>query len=634
MLDLNKNQLSAVKICNKPLIINAGPGTGKTKTLISKVKYLIDFQIFRPSEIAVLTFTNKAAKELVERLEGEKVGNMGFVGTFHGLAFRELTKSSVIMLIPSQIRKNIILELVEGWKVERLKLKDVELAITRYKNALDQNISDEFKLIVEKYAAKLKELGFVDFDDLLIEFNKSFHSNTNNNQVQDNTKKFRYILVDEFQDTNDVQYEILKKLSTNLCVIGDPSQSIYGFRGANSNIFDTFKKDFENHTEILLDTNYRSAKEIIECSHCLFPESQELINVITDEGSVKLIHTLNEYSEADYIIQEISKRVGGLDLNQSSDMHSEMDEKFNLSDFAIIYRTHSIGKVLEEKFNKSGIPFQIVGEGNVFESKEFMFIYNCLKYIYTGNPDSFVEIIGSRFIGCSKDLINKLRFNTKMDFVKRIRVALDQKELSVTTSKKLYSLLEFLSEIVKKSKQEKLSEIAKQIVQKFEIFENIKKEANKYALQQVLNDLIRFDRFNEYSYSKYEEYVENIKINEGYDIVANKVTLMTIHASKGLEFKYVFICGFEEGIIPFQKAIEEGSIEEEKRLLYVAMTRAKNALTLIQAESRNKRRQLRSQFLELLENSKHLKFEEDKATKKLMAKSVIKKLKRSQIEMF
>lgn len=638
MLDLNANQLQAVKIYDKPLIIKAGPGTGKTKTLVAKVKFLVSSNFFSPSEIGVLTFTDKAAKELLERLKVEKVGKIGFVGTFHALAFRELSKLREIKLVPPQLRKNIILEIinrqVEGSSLAKFKLTAVELVMTRYKNALNQEIPDEYKIIIEKYAEKLEELGFVDYDDLLVEFNQTLGPDPKEDQHRHDARQFGYLLVDEVQDTNNLQYEIIKKLSARLCVIGDPLQSIYGFRGASPDIFKQFKVDFQDSIEISLDTNYRSTIEVIESSHSLFPEGIKLHAANNEHGAVRVISTLNEFSEADYVIREIAGRVGGLDLNQSASMHQSSNGKTKFSDFVVIYRIHSLGRILREKFNKSGIPFQIVGEGNVYEGSEFQFLYTLLRYLKLGDEADFDKIIRSKYVGCSNDLIERLKLNSDSKLRVRVKIALEQRELPVNTTQKLYNLFRILQELSQKLPELKFSQMVGLIDKNFGLLENVKTESLRYLLMQAVNDTLRFDRYGSGAFEKYSQHIENIILNEGLDSDADKVILMTMHASKGLEFQNVFICGFEQGIIPFQKSIEEGNIEEEKRLLYVAMTRAKDNLTLIKTETRNNLPQQESEFGKLLKKCNLVNYVEDEFSKKAKAKSLIIKQKKSQLGLF
>ncbi len=325
----------------------------------------------------VLTFTEKAGREIQERLGECKIG---FAGTFHAFCFKLLSQNRELKLVPVDIRNEIIKSLNLTFK-----LRDAELAISHYKNKLGTENAE----LVEAYNSKLHESGFIDFDDLLLETVEILKTNK---LIQQQVQKFKYILVDEFQDTNLIQYEILKLLVSpthispykgekQLCVIGDPLQSIYGFRGADANIFEIFKNDFPQFQQIELDTNYRSTRSIIETSHKLFPQSLLLKPDSSEQGEVKLLNTLNEFSEADYVISQISRYVGGTNLNEASDMVDE-DQKACFADFAVIYRTHNLARVLKKKFSESGIPYQVVGEGNIYLSKTFKKFFIELEKTY------------------------------------------------------------------------------------------------------------------------------------------------------------------------------------------------------------------------------------------------------------
>lgn len=546
--DLNLKQYEAVKIFDKPLIINAGPGTGKTKTLISKVGYALENKFFEASEIAILTFTEKAGKELVSRLGANKVG---FVGTFHALCYKLISQNRDVRLIPSNTRREIIESLDS-----KLKVREVELAISLFKNKVSTENAD----LVEAYNTKLQKLGFIDFDDLLLRTVEILRS------TQNDEKNFKYILVDEFQDTNSLQYEILKLLGQGgtICIIGDPLQSIYGFRGVTSEIFDNFKKDFPKFIEITLDTNYRSTKEIIETSHRLFPESSQLNANYHAKGEVKLLKTSDEFSEANFVIREISKFVGGRDLNEASEM-VYADMKACFADFAIIYRTHNLARVLKQKFRESGIPFQVVGEGSFYETKGFLDFFAALEKLYQNG------------------------FNTKESFSKAASKLAPRKRST--------------------------------------------------DFNEMLNDLVRFDKFDPstgsgQAFLEYQKYIRELGENQGYDKKADKVSLLSIHASKGLEFEYVFICGFEEGSIPFIKNPQQVDLQEEKRLLYVAMTRAKRFLTLISAKKRNRVFTRPSSFEPLLHASPSLIIQEDEIAKKVETRREKFNQKKSQLKMF
>ncbi len=445
MNDLNEEQQKAVLSESNSIAIVAGPGTGKTKTLTSSIEYLIKNKKVPPDKILALTFTKKAAKEMKDRLQ---VKQKPFVGTFHALALY------LLKIEPNIITKEQQLEIVTKQDLKQIStsknnLKDTEL--------------------VKKYNQKLQELNLKDYDDLLLMLYKEL-------KIINLKLKIDYVLVDEFQDTNPLQYKILRLLKAkNYFVIGDPNQSIYGFRGTNEKIFDDFYKDYPDTLNFTLTKNYRSTPKVTDTYNLLF--ENKLTSVRQDLGEVYLLETLNEFSEADWIVNFIKQKAGGLDLRDASEANA------NFSDFAILYRTHHFSRILQKKFEESGIPFQIVGGESATEN-------------------------------------------------------------------------------------------------------------------QQIEDLIKI----------------------------NCVTLLTMHASKGLEFEYVFLCGCEQGLIPYKKS----DLDEEKRLFYVALSRARRGLYLTKAKIRSNKPKKQSQFLDNL--NLEIKSDEEAAKKEQRVK--LHKLKKSQLSMF
>jgi len=470
---LNDQQLQAVLHNQGSLSIIAGPGTGKTKTLVSKIEYLLHEQHVNPKDIIALTFTNRAAQEMRNRVKqslGEQQA-LPFIGTFHSLAHRLLSKNTQeIEIISEEDQRAIVKDLRKKHKRPE-STRELVLAISQNKSRL-VNAESNILPLLNGYNKVLQQLGRLDFDDLLL------------NAVQEVSQKYAYILVDEFQDTNEVQYALLKQLAAanaHICVIGDPLQSIYAFRGATPHSFEVFKKDFTSE-EIVLTYNYRSGLDIIKTSHALFPSTLRLEAVQPYVGTVQLIKTRNEYSEAEYIVREMGRLMGGMDLNQAAEQRFATDEQARFADFAVIYRTHEIGRILEQQFAESGIPYQRVGSDETSQQK--------------------------------------------------------------------------------------------------------------------------------------------------YDPVANKVTFLTMHAAKGLEFKYVFIGGFEDGLIPY--TLKNVDINEEKRLLYVAMTRAKQGLYLLETTWRDKQKTVPSWF----SRDVALPYTEDHALLKYRQKQEKLRVQRQQLKLF
>lgn len=527
MIDsLNSEQRQAVEYINGPLMIIAGPGTGKTNTLVHRIAYFIQKQSINPGDVLALTFTKKAVEEIKQRLAKQFNLYQVSVCTFHSLAKNIIEQSGeTVNIIDPLSRQQLLKQLFPH------DFSDANLLISRYKSglAVTQNVSS----IVDKYNQELQKLNLIDFDDLLIkalELPEFPH--------------FSYILVDEFQDTNQIQYLLLKKIlppTNNICVIGDPYQSIYAFRGADSRIFEMFKRDFPKHKQITLKINYRNGPEILEASQRLFPQSDRLFPSIKSSSEYQLVQTPDEFSEADFIINFISQKIGGLNLSDSTES-SDLTARF--SDFAVIYRTHQLSRVLQQKFLNSGIPFQLVGGDHPLLDPSIISLFSHLKTLSLDSPPLLL---------------------------------IDQ---SISQLKIPSSL--FLSEF--------------------------------------RNSAIQFPTLGQFI-----QYYDQLIENNFYDPYVDKVSLLSMHATKGLEFKYVFICGFEASLIPHSKA----DPEEETRLLYVALTRARNGLYLIAAKNRGRKKHIIiSPLLERIKTS-NLEFLTD-----LSSRRQLSRLKKSQMSLF
>jgi len=569
---LNQEQLQAVKYNDGPLIITAGPGTGKTKTLTNKIVYLLKEKKVNPAQILALTFTKKAAFEIEERLLAalnfkKRHDKFPLVATFHSLAFQLLENDKKLNLISEKDRHQIIKEILKAEKLSRnlakLDAKELSLLISRWKNlslnSEQELLNEQIKNLIDQYQQALKEKDLVDYDDLLVKLLTALK----NRQF----KKYQYVLVDEYQDTNEIQYQIVKLLADqkqNITVIGDPRQAIYSFRGAQAQAFEQFKQDFKNCQQINLQLNYRNSPNILKGSQQLFEKTINLKANRKSNGEFKLLKTFNEYTEADWIINCLSQKLGGIDFHQASDFSSD-DQQARFSDFAIVYRIHSLGRVLEKKFQESGIPYQIVGGKSLYEQKEVKFITNLLKYLNNDSKELLQELIDSKVVD-NKSLIFELN---------------DIKENAQP--------IVLIEEIIKKfNLEEKYQDKVKQL-------------RNIYEFKTIVQSFDEKEVSNELSLEKFVDHLENLEKHDFYDQSADRVTLMSMHAAKGLEFDYVFVCAFEDGFIPFEKKFKSVvDLEEEKRLLYVAMTRAKKGLYLVNANYRFKKEQQISSFKNLI----------------------------------
>lgn len=577
---LNQKQQQAVLANKKHLMIVAGPGTGKTKTITAKLLYFLFEEKISPNKILALTFTNKAAKEMKKRAKSafkqlKNKPKLPFIGTFHALALKILKDKQLnIKLIGELDKQALVKEIIQQHRA-KITTKDFLLNLSKWKNLainctqLPENLINLFEI----YQQRLVKLDFLDFDDLIINANTSINQSI----------KFEYILLDEYQDINRLQYQFIKALlsaSGKLIIIGDPNQAIYAFRGAAGDTFAQLKNDFSPE-EIFLTKNYRNDINILQLAQNFLKSKQKLQAQSKNPGLVQVVETFNEFSEADFIIHQIEQLTGGVDMLQASEHHTaRQGAKF--SDFAVIYRTHHLSRVIQQKMDDSGIPFQVTGEDSFLNSKQVSLLMNCLKIL-------------------AAQMSNK----TILDYEK-IKVIVDQFSsdfLSLPLSALIQKLIDLFSF------EEKLKEIYqfKTLALPFEKLDN--------PLPAFLN------------------YLEELANNNFYDDKAEKVSLMTMHASKGLEFNHVFICAFEAGCIPLSRKNQSINLAEEKRLLYVSLTRAKQSLHLLHTQKRHKQKAKISIFIKDF-NKKFFDQIKDPALKKLETKFVKRRQQKAQLGLF
>lgn len=606
------------------VLIIAGPGTGKTRTLTHKIVYLLEEKGVDVQEILALTFTKKAAAEMKDRLKAMVSGSKAlareqnsakqalrsrkrppFIGTFHSLAFGILQDKGIEPRIATDKQLAEILRKICGNSFSKkvslksrgaLNKKDLSRKISMFKIS-DGRYFAEAKDLVDKYNTELEKRELMDYDDLLL---KALMV------AKKEDVKYSYILVDEFQDTNNIQYRLIKQLLDNkgqLLVIGDPKQSIYAFRGSNEEIFQKFKKDFAHAEKIVLERNYRSGTNIISSSSALFKDAIKLKADKKEKGAVKLVETYDQYSEADWILKEINEKVGGIDLNFAADVDLEK-QSFSFADFAVVYRTHNLNRILEKKFYQFGIPFQVIGGRSLFEQKEIKFIITALYYL--ASPTSmnrFIEVENPE-----ESLVQLRGLGVVDDPVPIIKTKLDK--LSVDN---------------------KVSSLVKEVVDSFSLEEGL--EGKNIALQNLkalAGSAVKYDK----KAGGLEDFLNRIKYleeHEYYDERADMVTLMTMHAAKGLEFPFVYIIGFEEGIIPHKKSIQENKLDEEKRLLYVAMTRAEEELQLLHTQKRHGKTAAVSRFAKNIQDKNVEKIEDEQIK---LIKNRIEKSKKRQLGLF
>ncbi len=554
---LNESQKKAVMHAEGPALIVAGPGTGKTLTIVRRIAYLIN-QGVNPENILAVTFTNRAAKEMKERTDallGKDSGKI-FIGTFHLLGLRiirdALSSSFVIYNRDEQI--NLIKPLTQD---SVTKAQQAAEKISRIKNFLE-DADNGIKGIYEEYQSALIKNSALDFDDLIL---KPIDILSNIEVAENYRDTFRYIMVDEYQDINPAQYKLLTLLSHtkgNLCAIGDSDQAIYAFRGADVSNFLNFEKDFRDAKTITLTENYRSTAVILNASNILIRNNLKRIDKILkatrEKGThITVVSVPDEKAEGEIIVREVEERMGGTSHYQLirgtlSPLWNPPEEcSYNFSDFAVIFRTNAQARTIEEAFITSGIPYQMIGAKHILKRSEITDTLSYLKTIV--NPKDNLSL--GKVSTISPKGLNGAALERFMDL--KDRLPLD----------------EFLEVVLEESG---LRTYYKDREDNFMLLENI---ATAYRDMEPSEAIISF--INELSL---------LTPADAYDSRADAVTLMTLHMAKGLEFKVVFITGVEDGLIPYTIKKDGVDIEEERRLFYVGMTRAKDELFLIHARNR------------------------------------------------
>ncbi|HVI69186.1 MAG TPA: ATP-dependent helicase [Magnetospirillaceae bacterium] len=567
-MEINAEQRRAVEAQDGPVAIIAGPGTGKTKTLVERLHFLIAKGV-PASQLLALTFTKKSAGEMTARFGNAKV--TPHISTFHALCFELLSqkRGQVPRFITDSARFSLLKSLAKPVEFKGRTVRELGLLISRAKNGAED--SPNLTRLASDYNSALAALGLSDFDDLLLQTRDLLvHDTAWRTLLQ---ARFSHILIDEFQDTNALQYELLQLLrgSDNLFVIGDPLQSIYGFRGAAGDIFGTFMRDFPQALTLTLRTNYRSAKTVVHLANAVYPEAPALVAHSQATGEVSTTEVLNEYSEAAWILREIQQAIGGSDLLHAVST-DHRDEQLGLADIAVVYRNRTAARVLQKQLESSGIPFQVVGDGSPYETPAVQTIIQL--FAQASDPERKAII---------KDLTS-------------LQIEAVTEQIDPTTPP---------------------HDAAVKLVGRFG-FELTG------TFQQFLGVLVRFKTVNEAT-----AYFDDIATQGFYDARADAVTLLTIHAAKGLEFARVFLVGAEDGILPNHK----GELAEEKRLFYVAVTRAKQRLDITYTRSRGGKSAAISPFIISIDES-ILPRHRDPALESDMRRAHKRYAKRSQTALF
>ena len=596
---LNDRQKEAVVNTDGPMLILAGAGSGKTKVLTTKVAYLIEEKNIDPNNILAITFTNKAAKEMKERIF-KLEGNSAFyiqISTFHSFGLKILKENCELLgyeknftILDSDDSLSIIKKIMKELNIDANKYnpKAIKNVISNNKNeiidpekySLYVNTDfDEIALeVYRKYEKSLKINNAVDFDDLLILPLKLF--NNNPGVLQKYQEKYKYVFIDEYQDTNEPQYILSKMISAkykNITVVGDADQAIFTWRGANYKNILNFEKDYKDAKVVLLEENYRSTKTILNAANNVIKNNkvrkEKNLWTQNEEGSkITYYKAFDEKDESNYVVNEIKKLI---------------EKGVNHKDICVLYRANAQSRTVEEAFLTSNISYNIVGSYAFYNRKEIKDLIAYLKLIYNNKDDvSLLRVINYPKRGIGNKAIENLAIKSNV---------LDKSLYEVIDSGKELDFKNMIEEIKKEESHLTLTELIDMVLDKSGMKKSLEDEKSIEAD-------IRLENLEEFkSIAKAMEINEGIvSLEELLDKLAlvsdvseqkndneDKVTLMTMHAVKGLEYDYVFVVGVEEGLFPHSNSLESNDeLEEERRLCYVAITRAKKKLYLINARSR------------------------------------------------
>ena len=593
--NLNQKQIEAVTHIDGPCLILAGAGSGKTKVLTTRIAYLIDQGIFS-NQILAITFTNKAAKEMRERLNVLVPNNNVFVGTFHSLGVRIIRENNELLgldknftILDSEDVLSIIKKILKdnGYDPKLNSPSYIRNRISFIKNEMlgAGEIAKFFNTPPEKVAEKiyyeyeeiLHRNNSVDFDDLLTLPVKLFSEHKD--ILEKYQDRYRYILIDEYQDTNEVQYKFSKMLAKkykNLFIVGDPDQSIYMFRGANFRNILNFENDYTEAKVIPLEENYRSTNYILKAANSVIKNNKErkektLYSAKGDGVKVKYLRAYDGKHEITLVIEEIKKLLAS---------------GFNKKDIGVLYRTNAQSRLIEEMFIKSNIPYKVVGSYYFYNRKEIKDLLSYLKLIHNHHDDiSLRRIINTPKRGIGPTAIKKIEQAAKEQNISMFDAINSGKELDFKN---------LIIELTKASENLSLTELIDLILDKSGIkaeLENDHNLENELRIEYLMEFKSITASFEERTGSvNLADFLEEVSliadISEHRD-TDDVVTLMTIHSAKGLEFEAVFLVGMEEGIFPHSNAfLEEGGLEEERRLCYVGITRAKQQLFISNAKRR------------------------------------------------
>ena len=598
---LNERQLQAVTSNEKYIRVVAGAGSGKTKVLTSRISYLVENGV-EPNKILAITFTNKASKEMKERVLKNIDNILGtpFISTFHSFCVRFLREEINLVgypkdfnIIDEEDKTKLVKEILKDKNIDKnyLNHKTIINYISYYKTyyykgyynkGVFNDIKEkDKKSLYEEYTHRLETMQCLDFDDLLL---KTYQILKSNEEIRNKwQRRFSYILVDEFQDTNDIQFDLVRLLvgvQNNLFVVGDPDQTIYSWRGANLNIIMQFNETFPGAITIVLDTNYRSSKKILECANMLIRNnknrlSKDLIAFHNEGEKVYYNNSCDSFNEAELVARTIL----------------EEKQKYNLTynDCAILYRANYLSREVEGALTRNGIPYKIYGGVKFYERKEIKDSLAYLRILANRSDNlSLSRIINEPKRGVGETLLERYRLLANEEGIslyETIKNNLDECKRSEARN----NLIDFF-EIIEKYSEQINSGVEIEIVLDgllkdvgyYKMIEENEEDTRKENIKELMNNITYFELNSEDP--SLSSFLQEITLFTSQDEIesGDYVSLMTVHTAKGLEFKSVFVVGLCEGVFPSSKSLEEDddNLEEERRLAYVAFTRSKEHLHL------------------------------------------------------
>ena len=614
---LNDKQKEAVFYSDGPLLILAGAGSGKTRVLTHRVAYLIHEKNVNPYNIMAITFTNKAAREMRDRIN-RLIGHGAeavWVSTFHSACVRILRRyidrigyNNNFTIYDSDDQKTAIKAACKKLQVdtkfikERAIMSAISMAknnmITpeEYRNSADDIRTKIISKVYEEYQSRLKKNNALDFDDLLVKTIELFKSDKE--VLMAYQDRLQYIMVDEYQDTNKVQFEFIKLLADkykNICVVGDDDQSIYKFRGADISNILNFEQIFTGTKVIKLEQNYRSTKNVLEAANQViahnYSRKQKTLWTEREAGDLVEFRQLdNEYHEAEFIVNSIKDLID--------------ENRYDYKDIACLYRTNAQSRVIEEALLKENIPYKIIGGQNFYQRKEIKDLIAYLKTISNGDDDFAVRRIinvPKRGIGATTiEKVQKYADDNNMSFYQALEDKKCRISLGPRAEGKVNSFVYFIQRMKAELEYDSISDLMENILSETGYEAELKMEDTDEANARLENISEFFNKIVDYEdkckqagkENNLDEFLEEIALVadiDNFDENENYVVLMTVHSAKGLEFPKVFLCGMEDGLFPSKMTLlsdDKSEIEEERRLCYVAITRAMDSITMTSAKRR------------------------------------------------